>query len=151
FALLLSATLIDFEHKIIPNKITYPGTVLGVGLSLFRSDFIWLDSLTGIPVGAGLLLVVRFLGSLLFRKEAMGLGDVKLMAVIGAFAGWQAAILSIFLGSIVGTLYSIPLLIKEARTGRRTTHVISFGPFLAIGGLIAALAQDRIWTFLWPV
>lgn len=151
FAILLPATLIDFEYQIIPNELTYTGAGIGLVFSFFRSDFGWQESLTGIAVGAGSLLALRTLGTLMFKKEAMGLGDVKLMAVIGAFAGWKATILSVFLGSIVGTFYSIPILIQEARRHQKGTHVIPFGPFLALGGLLAAIFGETIWLLLWPV
>jgi leader peptidase (prepilin peptidase)/N-methyltransferase len=151
FALLLPASLIDFEHQIIPNAITYPGMGIGIVLSFFRPSFGWQESLAGVGIGAGVLLAIRLLGTLLFRREAMGLGDVKLTALIGAFAGWQASVLSIFIGSIIGTLYSIPLLIQEARTGRKGDHLIPFGPFLAAGGLVAAVLRRTSWWPLWPL
>lgn len=149
FALLLPASLIDFEYQIIPNKITYPGIPLGIGLSVFRPDITWSESLVGVLVAAGVLFGIRLLGQIIFRKEAMGLGDVKLIALIGAFVGWKAALMSIFFASILGTLYSIPILIQEARSGEPGEHMIPFGPFLAGGGLVAAvLLRTWLWDFI---
>jgi leader peptidase (prepilin peptidase)/N-methyltransferase len=149
FALLLPSSLIDFEHQIIPNKITYPGIPLGIGLSIFRSDITWTESLTGVLIAAGVLFGIRLVGQIIFRKEAMGLGDVKLIALIGAFVGWKAAVMSVFFASVLGTLYSIPILIQEARSGQRGEHMIPFGPFLAGGGLVAAvLMRTWLWDFI---
>jgi leader peptidase (prepilin peptidase)/N-methyltransferase len=150
FALLLSIALIDARHYIIPDMISYPGMVIGLAFSLVRTDPDWKASVLGLLIGAGTLLGIRLLGSLLFRKEAMGLGDVKLLGLMGAFIGWQASILSIFSGSLLGTLYSIPILIAEFRSGRRGDHYVPFGPFLAGGGLLAAvLKKTSLWVF-WP-
>jgi leader peptidase (prepilin peptidase) / N-methyltransferase len=150
FALLLPASLIDFDYQILPNKITYPGIVVGFGLSFVRPDITWIDSGIGILVGAGVLMAIRILGQAIFKKEAMGLGDVKLLALLGAFLGWEASLLSIFFGSILGTLYSIPILIKEGRGGERGGHMIPFGPFLAGGGLISAVMMKTIWWYYLP-
>ena len=87
FALLLPSSLIDFEYQIIPNKITYPGIPLGIGLSVFRSDITWEESLVGVLIATGVLFGIRLFGKIIFKKEAMGLGDVKLIALIGAFVG----------------------------------------------------------------
>lgn len=149
FILLFTASMIDIEHQIIPNLITYPGIVLAFCLSFIRSDMSWLDSLIGVGVGGGALLTLRQIGQWVFKKESMGLGDIKLIVMIGAFLGWRAALGAIFLGSILGTLYGIPILIQESRTGERGTHVIPFGPFLSGGGLLAAVLLKMPWLLSW--
>lgn len=141
FALLLPATLIDFDLQIIPNTISYPGIIIGLALSFVREDFGWQAGLLGVGISAVALLVIRQLGTWAFGKEAMGLGDIKLIALIGAFVGWQAALISVFLGSILGTLYNIPAMIHNAFSGTSISEMkpIPFGPFLAGGGLLAAI------------
>jgi len=143
FALLLPATLIDFDLQIIPNTISYPGIIIGLALSFVREDFGWQAGLPGAGISAVALLVIRQLGTWAFGKEAMGLGDIKLIALIGAFVGWQAALISIFLGSILGTLYNIPAMIHNAFSGKSISEMkpIPFGPFLAGGGLLAAILK----------
>ena len=143
FALLLPATLIDFDLQIIPNTISYPGIIIGLALSFVREDFGWQAGLPGAGISAVALLVIRQLGTWAFGKEAMGLGDIKLIALIGAFVGWQAALISIFLGSILGMLYNIPAMIHNAFSGKTISEMkpIPFGPFLAGGGLLAAILK----------
>jgi leader peptidase (prepilin peptidase) / N-methyltransferase len=152
FALLLPATLIDFDLQIIPNSISYPGIIIGLALSFFRVEFGWQASLMGAGISAVVLLIIRQLGTLAFRKEAMGLGDIKLIALIGAFVGWQAALISIFLGSILGTFYNIPAMIHNAFSGKSMSDMkpIPFGPFLAGGGLLSAILEKTAWwTVFW--
>jgi len=150
FALLFTASLIDFDYQIIPDKITYPAVAIGFTLSFFRSDITWTEGLAGLLVGAGVLMAVRVIGQRIFKKEVMGLGDVKLLALIGVFLGWEASLFSMFLGSILGTLYGIPMLIQESRTGERGDHMIPFGPFLAGGGLLGAILMKTIWWSCFP-
>ncbi|MBI4553392.1 MAG: prepilin peptidase [Candidatus Latescibacteria bacterium] len=149
FLLLLPATVIDLDHRIIPNELTYAGLIVGVGLSVVRPGLAWTQSLAGALTGGMILLGIRQLGQVAFKQESMGLGDVKLMVMIGAFVGWKAAIISIFLACLLGTLFSIPILVREARGGQRGTHQIPFGPFLSGGGLLAAVLLKTPW-FPWP-
>ncbi|MBW2107852.1 MAG: prepilin peptidase [Deltaproteobacteria bacterium] len=132
-AALLVVTFIDIDHQIIPNIITYPGVVVGLAASFF-SEFITVkDAVLGIAVGAGILLVVALGYYLVTKNEGMGGGDVKLLAMIGAFLGWKAVIFTIFLGSAVGTLAGLAVALKS-RKGRKTA--VAFGPFLSLGALL---------------
>ena len=150
FALLFTASLIDFDCQIIPDKITYPALVIGFILCFFRSDITWTEGLTGLLVGTGVLVAVRMVGQRIFRKEAIGLGDVKLLAFIGVFLGWKASLFSILCGSIFGTLYGILMLMKESRSGERGDRMIPFGPFLAGGGLLGAILMKTMWWSYFP-
>lgn len=149
FLLLLPSAAIDLDHRIIPNALTYPGLVIGVGLSLVRPDLTWMQSVVGALTGGLVLLGIRQFGQFVFKQESMGLGDIKLIAMIGAFVGWKASVVAIFLACILGTLYSIPMLWREARGGQHGNHQIPFGPFLSGGGLIAAVLIKTAW-FPWP-
>jgi leader peptidase (prepilin peptidase)/N-methyltransferase len=132
-AALLVITFVDIDHQIIPNVITYPGIVIGFISSFFVESISYKESLLGIGVGAGILLLVALGYYFLTKTEGMGGGDVKLLAMVGAFLGWKAAIFTIFVGSAVGTLLGIAVAL-QTRKGRKTA--IPFGPFLSLGALI---------------
>ena len=125
---LIVITFIDLAHKIIPDVISLPGIVVGFVSSFLLPDITWLDSLLGILVGGGTLYLVTWGYYLITRRIGMGGGDIKLLAMIGAFMGWQSIpfviFLSAFTGSVIGILF---ILIKKA--GR--DYQIPFGPFLA--------------------
>jgi leader peptidase (prepilin peptidase)/N-methyltransferase len=138
---LIALTFIDFEHRIIPNSISVGGTILALLLStafprLMHEIPSWLSgmdihlaglirSAIGAATGAGITFAVAFLGRLAFRKEAMGMGDVKLMAMFGALLGWQAAVVIFFTAPFLGLLVGIP---RKILTG---DSYIAYGPFLA--------------------
>ncbi len=127
-SLLIVCSIIDLKYKIIPNKITYSGIILGLILSLFFDHLTFISSLIGGLIPAGLLFLIA-----LVYKKGMGIGDVKLVAMIGVFTGYKIVLAGIFIGSIVGLLFVLPLLIagKMSRKSR-----IPFGPFISIGSLI---------------
>lgn len=132
-AALVAISFIDLDHQIIPNVITLPGILIGFSCSLLIPWFSWLDSLIGILVGGGILYLIAVAYELLARKEGMGLGDVKLLALIGAFLGWQGVLPVIFLSSLMGTLVGVPLMLVKKAGGKLA---IPFGPFLALGALV---------------
>ncbi len=133
---------IDLKHRIIPDVLTFPGIILGFLLSFVVKSPSILNSLLGILVGGGMFYLAAILGELLFKKESLGGGDIKLAMMLGAFLGWQkillVLLLSAFLGSLIG---GVALFfskdVKETRT-------IPFGPFLALGTVIAMFAGDAI-------
>jgi leader peptidase (prepilin peptidase) / N-methyltransferase len=135
-AALVVVTFIDLDHQIIPDVISLPGIPIGF-LAVFGVPWIsWSDSLLGILAGGGSLFLVAASYQLLTKKEGMGGGDIKLLAMIGAFLGWQAVLPVIFISSFIGSLVGVPLmLIKKA--DRRLA--IPFGPFLALGALVYLL------------
>ncbi|KAA3632754.1 MAG: prepilin peptidase, partial [Calditrichaeota bacterium] len=97
FAALSSALLaiffIDFDHQIIPDKITLPGIIIGLSVSLLPDGIGIIESLIGFLVGGGSLYLVAILGDFLFKKDSMGGGDIKMAAMLGAFLGWQKVLL----------------------------------------------------------
>jgi leader peptidase (prepilin peptidase)/N-methyltransferase len=130
---LVTVTFIDLDHRIIPNVITFPGIAIGFAAS-FVVDFVtFKDALMGIFVGGGTLFLVASGYYLLTKKEGMGGGDVKLLAMIGAFLGWKGAVFTIFVGSALGTVIGAGVAIKS-REGRKAA--VPFGPFLSIGALL---------------
>ncbi len=135
---LLSATLvvisfIDLDHQIIPDVISLPGILVGFLCSFAIPWVSWQGSLLGILIGGGSLLVIALGYEFLTKQEGMGLGDVKLLAMLGAFLGWPAILPIIFIGSVLGTVVGVPfMLIKKA--DRKLA--IPFGPFLSVGALL---------------
>lgn len=125
-------TFIDIDLKIIPNVISLPGIPLGLACSFFMPHS-FLSSLFGILIGAGTLLAIALGYYFITKREGMGLGDVKLMGMIGAFLGWKAVPFTMLAGSMVGLLYGI-LPVVFAKKGR--FHQIPFGPFLAFGAVV---------------
>jgi leader peptidase (prepilin peptidase)/N-methyltransferase len=138
---LLVAALIDYDHKIIPNIITLPGMVIGLGLSLLVLPITLVDSLLGLLLGGGLFYLIAFL-----TKGGMGGGDIKLIAMVGAFLGWSGALFTIFSGALLGSLVGIVLMLL-GRKGRKDK--VPFGPFLSGGAIIFIITgQDLIdWYF----
>ena len=137
-ALLLAATLItitfiDLDHQIIPDVISLPGIPVGFFCAFLIPWVSWKESLVGIVLGGGTLLLIALGYELLTKKEGMGLGDVKLLAMLGAFLGWTSVFPIIFIGSLLGTLVGVPLMIFHKADGKLA---LPFGPFLSAAALL---------------
>jgi leader peptidase (prepilin peptidase)/N-methyltransferase len=141
FASLIVITVIDLYHQIIPDVISLPGIGVGLLASLIISQITFSNSLLGILVGGGSLFLIATVYQWLFKREGMGGGDVKLLAMIGAFLGWKAVILTIFLGSLIGSITGIILMVSK---GKDFKYAIPFGPFLSLGAVIALFYQNEI-------
>jgi leader peptidase (prepilin peptidase) / N-methyltransferase len=126
-------TFIDLEHQIIPDVITLPGIVIGFVVSVFVPHFSWQNSLIGIVAGGGSLLLIAYGYQLITKKDGMGGGDVKLLAMMGAFFGWQAILFIIFAASLVGSIVGITLMVIQKKD---STLAIPFGPFLASASVL---------------
>ncbi len=144
FSALLVASLIDLKFFIIPDVITIPGTLLGLASSFFREDITPLHSFVGFLVGLGIPLLI-YLYYVKFRKmEGLGFVDVKLLAFVGSVSGVYGVLSALFLGSLFGLLFALPMLIKN----RNLQFVIPFGPFLSLGCFAGILMEDYIKVFL---
>ncbi|OQY23983.1 MAG: prepilin peptidase [Desulfobacteraceae bacterium 4572_35.2] len=130
---LVVITFIDLDHQIIPDVISLSGIVVGFGCSFVLPWLSWQDSLYGILLGGGSLFAVAAGYELLTKKQGMGGGDIKLLAMLGAFLGWKAVLPIIFLSSLVGTLIGVPLMLIKGENGRLA---IPFGPFLALASVV---------------
>ena len=135
--------MIDLEHQILPNVITLPGLVVGLLLSLVAPPGL-VDALIGAVLGAGVLYAIAAGYYMVRKEEGMGMGDVKMLAMIGAFLGWQAVLLTLILSSFSGAVIGVGLL---ALSGRGMRHALPFGTFLAIGALVAMLSGDAIFAW----
>lgn len=132
--LLIVGALIDFEHRIIPDKVTLIGIAAGVLLAVWTPGHSRWAALFGIVICGGFLYLGGVLGALLLsRADAMGGGDMKFAAMIGAFLGWQQGLAAIILAACGGVVYGLSVAV--AHHGLRFPKEIRFGPFLALGGL----------------
>jgi leader peptidase (prepilin peptidase)/N-methyltransferase len=144
YALLVSAlvvvTFIDIHYQIIPDRITLPGMVIGVVLAFLPCwPMEWTQSIFGLLLGGGILYVAA-----LFSRGGMGGGDIKLIALLGAFLGWQKVLLTIFIGVLLGSLVGIVLMLFMGK-GRKDR--VPFGPFLALGAMISIFWGREIITW----
>jgi leader peptidase (prepilin peptidase)/N-methyltransferase len=131
---------IDLEHHLLPNAITVPGIVVGFAFSLFTEPG-WVASLLGILVGGGVLLLMAQGYYLVRHEEGLGMGDVKMLAMVGAFLGWQLALLTLMLASLSGTLIGLTLIVTK-RGGLK--YALPFGTFLALGAAAAGTVGARL-------
>lgn len=138
---LIGLTMIDADHKLLPDQITLPLLWLGLLINSFELFVPLHDALWGAIAGYLSLWTVYWLFKLLTGKEGMGYGDFKLLAAIGAWIGWQGLPVVILLSSLVGAVIGSILLVIN-KQGRNTT--IPFGPYLAIAGWIAFLWGNQI-------
>ena len=130
---LVVITFIDIEHQIIPDEISLPGIVVGFLLSFFIKGHGWLDSLLGILLGGGTLLLVAYGYHRLTGKDGMGGGDIKLLAMMGAFLGWKAVPFIIFASSLIGSIFGVSIMLLQKKDSKLA---IPFGPYLAFGALL---------------
>lgn len=140
-ALMVVLATIDAEHYILPDVITLPGIAAGLALSPWLAWTRPAASLVGAALGGGVLLAVWGGWYLLRREEGMGLGDVKMLALVGAFLGWKGMLVTLFFGSLSGALVGVTLL--AAGRGHLKTR-LPFGTFLAFGALVALFAGPSI-------
>jgi leader peptidase (prepilin peptidase) / N-methyltransferase len=142
-AVLIVLAFIDLDHRILPNRITLPGVAAGLGLSLFLPPG-WMASLLGALAGGGLLWLI---GEAYFRLrgvEGMGMGDVKMLAMVGAVLGWKAVVVTLVLASFAGALVGLSMLVHRQDAMK---YALPFGTFLSAGALVASLVGDRLLTW----
>ena len=149
FALIMSALLviffIDLDFQIIPDVITLPGIIVGLAVSFLPNGIgIW-SALIGFLVGGGSLYLVAILGDWLFKKDSMGGGDIKMMAMLGAFLGWEKVLLILISSAVIGLVVSIIIMVYSAKL--RENRVVPFGPFLATAAVLAIVYGEQIITF----
>jgi leader peptidase (prepilin peptidase)/N-methyltransferase len=134
-------TFIDLDHQIIPDAISLPGIGIGLAAAAILGQPSWKASLGGILLGGGLLWAVAEGYYRLTGREGMGGGDIKLLAMIGAFLGWRAVPVTLLLGSISGAMIGGALMLIQRRDSRTP---IPFGPFLALGAVCALFWGDAL-------
>lgn len=157
---LVAASFIDLDFKILPDEITLSGIVLGIACGtafpfLYRNELPAVEwnlhlrglaaALLGALVGGGSIYAIGVLGKLFFRKEAMGFGDVKLMAFLGAFLGWRGVLLTLLLGCFAGALYGV---LQAPFTKKLRGVYVPFGPFLAGGALAMVFFAPQVYGLI---
>jgi len=131
---------IDLEHQLLPNVITLPGILVGFGFSLVTEPG-WIASLLGMLFGGGLLFAIAEVYYRLRHEEGLGMGDVKMLAMIGAFLGWKLTFVTLMMASFAGSLIG-GLVILSGRGGMKTA--LPFGTFLALGAALAAAVGPAV-------
>lgn len=144
FSALLVVSAIDLSHQIIPDRITLPGIVLGLLCASTILPVGLLDSVLGVLVGGGLLWALAWASPYLFGKEGMGGGDIKLLAMIGAFLGWKPVLLTVMVGALVGSVIGLGLITLKVI---RRDQYLPFGPFLALGAVVSLLFYRELLTW----
>ena len=146
--LLVVSSGIDINFRVIPDVVTVPAIVIGFILSIFFPHIGYIDSLLGIiAIGGSFYLINYLIGG------EMGKGDIKMIAVVGAFTGWQVTLMAIFLGAFMGAINSFFLLLKHKNKEKEEKQDINFssrlpfGPFLILGVLVSILYFDIIIKF----
>jgi leader peptidase (prepilin peptidase)/N-methyltransferase len=130
---LVVITFIDIEYQIIPDEISLSGIVIGFALSFFLKGHSWLNSLLGILLGGGSLFLVAWTYQRLTGKDGMGGGDIKLLAMMGAFLGWKAVVFIIFASSLIGSIIGVSIMVLQKKDGKLA---IPFGPYLAFAAVL---------------
>jgi leader peptidase (prepilin peptidase)/N-methyltransferase len=140
---LIALFAIDLEHHLLPNAITLPGTVAGFAFSLFTEPG-WQASLIGALAGGGALFAIAEAYYRVRHEEGLGMGDVKMLAMIGAFLGWKLALVTLMMASLSGTVVGLFLIVSK-RGGMK--YALPFGTFLALGAAAAATVGPSALTW----
>jgi leader peptidase (prepilin peptidase) / N-methyltransferase len=143
-AALVAIIFIDIAHQIIPNTISLPGILIGFAGSFINSEVTWQQAGLGVLLGGGVLYVIAESYYLLTKRDGMGGGDIKLLAMIGAFLGWQSLLFVVFASSLSGSLIGIAAMIKQGKGGKTR---IPFGPFLAFAAMLFLFYQAEIFRW----
>ncbi len=150
--ILIVVVFIDIEHRVIPDIFSIPGIFAGMIFSAFFlstavgfSGERFIASLLGVFTGAGSMFLMGFLGELAFHRQALGGGDIKLMAMIGAFIGWKLVLLVFFMAPVLGVGFALFARLKKG------DKEIPYAPYLALGALISLLYGDEVLRYLFPV
>jgi len=144
FASLMLVSFIDLPHRIIPDVISLPGIVIGLVISLLHPQMSIKDSLIGVLLGGGSLYVVASVYHMVTKREGMGGGDVKLLAMIGAFIGWKGVLFTILCSSFIGSVVGVTLMLWSSADSK---YAVPFGPFLSLGAIIYVLWGEALITW----
>jgi leader peptidase (prepilin peptidase)/N-methyltransferase len=135
--------VIDLQHRILPNVITVTGVPIGLALSFFLPPG-WQESLIGLLLGGGVLYVIGEAYYRLRGIDGLGMGDVKMLAMIGAFLGWRLTLVTLIFASFTGAMAGMAM-IASGRGGMKAA--LPFGTFLAVGAVVAAVAGDQLFNW----
>ena len=131
-AVLIVITFIDLDHQIIPDILTLPGIPLFFLAAVFIVKVPWLEALIGLLVGGGVLFIIAFVYELISKREGMGGGDIKLLAMIGGFLGWKSLVFILLFSSLTGAIIGIAVMTIKKQDMK---YAIPFGPFLSAAAI----------------
>jgi leader peptidase (prepilin peptidase)/N-methyltransferase len=140
-AAMIALVFIDYDHQILPDPITLTGLAVGLALAGPRETITVVDALKGAALGGGLLFAVSEVYFRIKKVEGMGFGDVKMMAMIGAFVGWKGVLLTLFLGSFVGSIVGLIVIVMS---GGDMKTKLPFGTFLGMGAIATIYAGPPV-------
>ncbi|MBM4270923.1 MAG: prepilin peptidase [Deltaproteobacteria bacterium] len=144
---LIVITFIDLDHQIIPDVITLPGIPFFFLTAVFAMDMPVMDALLGIVIGGGSLYLVAVAYELITKREGMGGGDIKLLAMLGAFLGWKSLFYTLFVSSLLGAAVGITFMIVR---GKDMKYAVPFGPFLAVAAVSYLFVGHDLMRFVFP-
>ena len=130
---LITITFIDLRHQIIPDVISLPGIPVFFLLAVFFMNLTIWESLLGILIGGGCLFAIAFTYEIITKREGMGGGDIKLLAMLGAFLGWKSLFFILFVSSLLGAVIGVSAMIIK---GQDMKYAVPFGPFLSIAAVL---------------
>lgn len=142
--MLVSAFCIDYKLQIIPNRLTLTMFETGIVFSFLRglnNLNVAVEMWLGMILGAGIFIILTFLGNIVFKKETMGFGDVKLMGALGLFFGWRNIIAITILSFFIAAIFSLVLIIKNKMKKQDISEFIPFGPFIVLATFIVMFTQ----------
>ncbi len=143
---LIVITFIDLDHQIIPDVITLPGIPLFFLMAVFFMGIPILEALLGILIGGGCLFAIAFLYEIITKREGMGGGDIKLLAMLGAFLGWKSIFFILFVSSLLGAVVGISVMIAK---GKDMKYAVPFGPFLSIAAIAYLFVGIDVMNYLY--
>lgn len=146
--MLISAFCIDYKLQIVPNRLTLTLLEVGIGFSFLRGINnlnVAVEMWLGMLLGAAIFLTLTYLGNLIFKKETMGFGDVKLMGTLGLFFGWRNIIAITIISFFMAAAYSLYLIIKGKIKKQEINEFIPFGPFIVLSAFIVMFIPLSIW------
>jgi leader peptidase (prepilin peptidase)/N-methyltransferase len=144
-AVLIVITFIDLDHQIIPDVLTLPGIPIFFLLAIFVVKVPWLEALIGLLIGGGMLFAIAFVYQLITKREGMGGGDIKLLAMIGGFLGWKSLIFILLVSSFSGAIVGIAAMVIQKQDMK---YAIPFGPFLSVAAVAYLFWGDAFMRVL---
>jgi leader peptidase (prepilin peptidase)/N-methyltransferase len=146
-AVLIVITFIDLDHQIIPDILSLPGIPIFLLAAIFIVKLPWLEALIGLLVGGGVLFLIAYIYELITKREGMGGGDIKLLAMIGGFLGWKSLIFVLLFSSLAGAVVGITVMIIKKQDMK---YAVPFGPFLSAAAVAYLFCGDIFVSFLLP-
>lgn len=142
---LIIITAIDLEHQIIPDALTLPGIPLFFFIAVFAMDINWLEAVLGALVGGGFFYAIAYGYEVIAKREGMGGGDIKLLAMVGAFLGWKSLLFILLVSSFLGAVVGVAVMLIKKKDMK---YAVPFGPFLSIAAIAHIFWGDEFIRLL---